>query len=313
MSSSPLLRAFVPVAVTDRSGFDESLHHGAVVVVAPDGGVAFTAGDPDVAIYPRSSNKPMQADAMLALGLDIDDRGLALACASHDGTPAHLAVVRSVLTAAGLDDTALGNTPSLPLEPAAAEAVVASAGARSALLMNCSGKHAAMLATCRRRGWPTDGYLEFDHPLQVAITERIHRLAGPVHHVGVDGCGAPAHVVSLRRLAEGFRTLATGRSRVWRAMTDHPELVGGAARRVTAVMRALPGAMAKDGAQGVFAVAHPDGWAAALKIADGDDRPVGVVLAAGLARIGVDLDGAALSGPELGHGRPVGAVRSVIG
>src|SRR5690606_5149070 len=149
-----------------------------------------------------------------------------------------------------------------------------SGGHRSSILMNCSGKHAAMVATCRARDWPIDGYLEPDHPLQLAITARLADLAGPVHHIGVDGCGAPAHVLSLRDLAAGFRALARDRSRVWQAMTTHPELAGGEERTATHVMRALPGAMAKDGAQGVFAVAHPDGWAAAVKIADGQERPV---------------------------------------
>jgi L-asparaginase II len=307
-----LADAFVPVAVADRSGFDESLHHGAVVVLGTGGEVVRAFGDPDLPIYPRSSNKPLQAQAMLDLGLDVDDEQLALACASHDGTDRHVAVVRRTLAAAGLGEEALGNTPSLPLQQAAMEALLAAGGHRAPILMNCSGKHAAMVATCRHRGWPVDGYLDADHPLQVAITDRIADLAGPVSHIGIDGCGAPAHVLTLRDLAIGFRTLAAMRGRVWRAMTDQPELVGGEERTVTRVMRAVPGAMAKDGAQGVFAIAHPDGWAAAIKIADGQERPVAVVLAAALSHLGIALDGAAIATPIFGHGRPVGAIRSVL-
>lgn len=302
--------AFGPVAVTDRSGFDESVHHGAVVVVL-GGEVVHAVGDADVEIYPRSSNKPMQADAMLGVGLEVDDEQLALACASHDGTERHIAVVRKVLDGAGLDEGLLDNTPSFPLREAAAEAVVAAGGHRTSILMNCSGKHAAMLATCRANDWSVVGYLDPIHPLQQAITARIDELAGPVVHIGIDGCGAPAHVLRLRRLADAFAALAVERGAVWRAMTAHPDLVGGDGRVVTRVMRALPGAMAKDGAQGVFAIAHPDGWAVALKIADGQERPVPVVLASALARIGVDLDGEAISEPILGHGRPVGRVRSL--
>lgn len=312
MTSSPLYDAFAPVAVADRSGVDESLHHGAVVVVGPDGELVFAAGDPDVAIYPRSSNKPMQAQGMLDLGLDVDDEQLALACASHDGTERHVAVVRRILAGAGLGEETLGNTASLPLQQSAMEQLLAAGGHRAPILMNCSGKHAAMVATCRARDWSTDGYLAADHPLQQALTDRIAELAGPVLGLGIDGCGAPAHVLPLRSLALGFRTLAAERGRVWRAMTEHPELVGGETRTVTQVMRALPGAMAKDGAQGVFAIAHPDGWAAALKIADGQERPVAVVLAAALAHAGVDLDGDAISDPILGHGQPVGRVRAVL-
>lgn len=313
MSGTPLLDAFVPVAVTDRSGFDESLHHGAVVVLDTDGKVAFAAGDPDVVIYPRSANKPMQAQAMLDLGLEVDDQELALACASHDGTDRHVAVVRRLLAGAGLGEEALGNTSSLPDDRATMERLLAAGGHRSPILMNCSGKHAAMVATCRARGWPVDGYLDVDHPLQVAITARIADLAGPVTHIGVDGCGAPTHAMSLRHLALGFRSLATARGRVWRAMTEHPDLAGGDGQSTTRVMRAIPAAMAKSGAQGVFAIAHPDGWAVALKIAGGQERPAPVVLAAALAHVGVELDGAAISDPILGHGKPVGALRAVLG
>ena len=308
-----LIDGVVPVAVTDRSGFDESLHHGAVVVLDVDGGLAYSAGDPDLPIYGRSSNKPLQADAMVRLGVEVDDEQLALACASHDGTEHHLAVVRRILASAGLGEEALSNTPSMPLEPEAAERVLLAGGHRSSVLMNCSGKHATMLATCVQRGWPTEGYLDPEHPLQVAITTHIAELAGPIVHIGIDGCGAPAHVLTLRSLAAGFRSLAMERGRVWRAMTRHPELVAGERRTATRVMRSIPGAMAKDGAQGVFAIALPDGRACALKIADGQERPVAVVLAAALATVGVDLDGPALSDPIEGHGRPVGSVRSVLG
>jgi L-asparaginase II len=304
--------SFAPIAVVDRSGFDESFHHGVVVVLDRDGQIVFEAGDPDVAIYPRSSNKPMQADAMIELGVDLDDEQLAVACASHGGTERHVAVVRRILAAAGLGEEALANTPAFPLDPDTMEQLIAAGGHRSAILMNCSGKHAAMLATCRERDWPVDGYTEPDHPLQTAIGARLAELAGPVRHVGVDGCGAPVHALALRDLAAGFRTLATTRGRVWSAMTARPELVGGDRRTVTRVMRAIPGAMAKDGAQGVFAIAHPDGWAAALKVADGQERPVPVVLAAALAHVGIELDGASMTDPILGHGRPVGSVRSVL-
>jgi L-asparaginase II len=303
--------AFVPLAVTERSGLDECVHHGAVVVLDVDGDVAAAAGQADVTIYPRSSNKPLQADAMLALGLDVDDESLALACASHDGTERHLAVVRRMLAGAGLGEEALDCTPSLPLDQESAERLLAAGGYRAPILMNCSGKHAAMLATCRHRGWSTDDYLDPGHPLQVAIAAHVAELAGDVRHVGVDGCGAPAHATSLRGLAGAVRRLAIGRGRVWRAMTSHPELVGGETRTVTEVMRRVSGAMAKDGAEGVFALGLPDGRAVALKIADGQQRPVAVVLASALARVGVELDGSALSPPILGHGAAVGAVRAI--
>lgn len=313
MTAPEVVDAYEPVAVADRSGFDESVHHGAVVVLGPDGDERFSAGDPDVPIYPRSANKPLQADAMLRLGLPLAGEELALACASHDGCADHLAVVRRILAGAGLDERALGNTPDLPLNRPAAERVLAAGGGRNAIQMNCSGKHAAMVATCVVSGWPIAGYLAPEHPVQLAITARLADLAGPVVHIGVDGCGAPAHVVSLRGLASAFRTLAIEQGPVWRAMTEHPTLVGGTERDVTRLMGLVPTLMAKDGAEGVFAAALPDGRAAAVKIADGNARAAGVVLAAALACVDIDVDPAMLGEPIRGHGRPVGLVRPVIG
>jgi L-asparaginase II len=305
--------AFEPVAITSRSGFDESVHFGAAVVVDQSGRIVWSVGDPNVVVYPRSACKPMQADAMLRCGVSLTGEQLALACASHDGTPRHVDVVRSTLAAAGLDESALGNTPDLPLDVAAAEAVLRDGGRRQPITMNCSGKHAAMVATCVANGWPVAGYLAVDHPLQTAITDRIAELAGPVAHIGIDGCGAPAHVVALAGLARAYGELARTRGDVWSAMTSHPELVGGERRDVTRLMRAVPELMAKGGAEGMYAAALPGGAAAAVKIADGAHRASGIVLAAALRAAGVEVDPGQLGEPIRGHGKPVGTCRPLIG
>ncbi|MGZ6962430.1 MAG: asparaginase, partial [Ilumatobacteraceae bacterium] len=204
--------AFVPVAISRRSGCDESVHFGAVVGLASNGEVELAVGDPTTAIYPRSSNKPMQAVAMVRAGLQLPPDLLALVCASHDGTPKHLDAVRRILASAGLREDLLANTPDLPLDEGAAEAVLRAGGGRTSLQMNCSGKHGGMLVTSASNGWPIDSsYLQPDHPLQQTITATIDDLAGETHtHIGVDGCGSPAHVLSLVGLARAFRSIANG-------------------------------------------------------------------------------------------------------
>jgi L-asparaginase II len=197
--------------------------------------------------------------------------------------------------------------------------VVRAGGDRSALQMNCSGKHAGMLVTAHGRGWATDAaYLDREHPLQMAIDDVVVELTGaPFTHVGVDGCGAPAHVTTLRGLTRAFRAIAlapggSAEHRVFGAMSSHPFEVGGPSRSVTALMERIPGLMAKDGAEGVFAAALPDGRAVALKIADGGDRARPVVMAAALAAVGVDVSVATdvWHVATLGHGHPVGMVRA---
>ncbi len=305
--------AYVPIAITDRSDHDESAHFGAAVAVDASGEVVLAFGDPGVHVYPRSALKPLQADAMLDLGVRLTDRQVALACASHGGSAAHLDVVRSTLAGAGLDESALKNTAAWPDDTEEAEALIATGASVAPLFMNCSGKHAAMVATCVAKGWDVASYLDVDHPLQVAITDHVESLGATVVHIGVDGCGAPTHVVPLVDLANSYRRLAMARSRPWAAMRAHPELVAGDRFASTRLMRTVPELMAKAGAEGVFAVALPDGRAAAVKVADGADRAGGLVAAAMMQALGVDLDLAAFEPPILGHGRPVGRVRAVVG
>jgi L-asparaginase II len=307
-----LADAVVPIAETTRNGVVESIHFGIAVAIAADGFPAWTAGDPETDVFPRSALKPLQAQAMVEAGFRADDAELAVACASHNGEPPHLHAVRSILAKAGLDESALRNTPALPLGTRAAEDVLRHGGFPSPLLQNCSGKHAAMLATSVVGGWSIEDYLELDHPIQKLIHTYIGQAAGGVSHTGVDGCGAPTAMITLLGLAAAARALAVQGDAVYVAMTSHPELVAGDDREDTALMRAVPGLLAKGGADGVHVAAHPDGRAVAVKIADGSERARLPVMVAALRSLGFDVDDVPL--PRiLGHGRPVGELRSLVG
>ncbi|MFC6094436.1 asparaginase [Saccharothrix lopnurensis] len=303
------------VAEVWRNGFLESVHHGSVIALDRDGREALVVGQPHDTAYPRSSNKPVQALAMLRHGLDLDGELLALACASHSGEDFHVAGVRRVLHAHGLDEDALQCTPGLPIGEEALRAHLAAGRGAAPLYMNCSGKHAAMLATCVVNGWSTRDYLDPGHPLQRAVRDTLAELAGePIGAEGVDGCGAPLLGISLKGLARAFSTIAgaaegSHEHRVARAMSRYPEWVGGTGRDVTELMRAVPGAVAKDGAEGVYAVGLPTGEAVACKIADGSSRARAVVVVAALRRLAVDAPDGLATSPVLGHGRVVGAVR----
>lgn len=309
----PDLTTSVPVATTSRNGITESVHHGVVVALDAGGDVAWCAGDPEVAVFGRSAIKPLQAATMVGAGLSLPDRLLAVVCASHDGRAEHLEAVRQILAGAGLDESDLANTAALPIEVDAARAVVRAGGGPASITQNCSGKHAGMLATSVLNGWATAGYLDPDHPLQRLIVDELAASAGGVRGVGVDGCGAPAPVTSLVGLARSVRELACAGHAVHRAMSRHPEMVGGPTRDVTRLMQLVPGLMAKDGAEGVQIAALPDGRAVAVKIADGGSRARTPVVIAALRSLGVDLAADAIVEEIFGHGRPVGVVTSVVG
>ena len=315
----------MPVVEVVRSGFVEGHHYGSVVVLDPAGGIEWSVGAVDVPMLPRSCVKPLQALAMLREGLDLDGELLALACASHSGEPFHLEGVRRILAGAGLAEGALQTPPDYPLDDVAREQVLRADGERTSLAMNCSGKHAAMLATCVVNGWPTDSYRDPRHPLQQAVRATLEELTSTkVGTVAVDGCGAPLFSTTLVGLATAFGRLAAAADgpehRVSRAIRAYPEWVSGTRRDELELLTALPGAICKAGAESCYALGLPDGRAVALKVQDGGPRARPVLMAGVLRRMGilenagVDAEAVERTGLHvlLGGGRPVGQIRSLV-
>ena len=302
-----------------RSGFVESVHHGSVVVLDPAGRVVAEAGDVTGPSFPRSSNKPLQTVGMLRAGLrTAEPADLALISGSHFGEPFHIARVRQILAGAELDESALRCPPSLPLSESEQEIVLRAGGGATPILMNCSGKHAGMLATCVVNGWPLDDYRDAKHPLQVALAAAVSDLAGePIAALGIDGCGAPVFAVSLTALARGFQRLVDAPPSSWErlvadTMRADPELVAGTGQDDTLLMRGVPGLLAKGGAEGVVAVAVEGVGAVAIKVADGAMRARMPVLVSALRRLGLSapvLDELATV-PVLGGEGRVGEVRA---
>jgi L-asparaginase II len=319
-SRTPAVLDAAPVlAQAIRGGFVESVHRASVAVTAADGSVELELGNASDPVLPRSSNKPVQALAMVRNGLDLAPHHLALVSASHSGEDFHLAAVREILDGAGLTVADLQNTPDFPVDEQAKLDWVRAGHDKESLAQNCSGKHSGMLATCVAAGWDHTAYLDLEHPLQRACDATLAELAGePVAATAIDGCGAPVMAVSLAGLARAFGRIAsaapgTDEARVADAIRSHPEYLGGTRRDVTTFIQRTPGAIAKDGAEAVYAVGLADGRGIALKVADGGQRARTVILAAVLRRLGVETGAlqALEDAPILGHGEPVGSVVAV--
>lgn len=259
----------VELAVVERSGWPESRHVGAAVLVDASGAVVRSLGDPSALIYPRSSLKLVQATAVELLGVVFDPEQTVLSAASHAGTPAHVAVVERMLLDAGLDAAALRCPADWPSDPAARR----QAASPAAITMNCSGKHAAFLAACVAHGWDPETYLDPAHPLQRHVLETVERTTGErLQHVGVDGCGAPVPVVSLVGLARAASHTARAGTALGDAVRAHPWAIDGVGRANTVVIERT-GLVAKLGAEGVLVLVAPGGEAVAVKALDGAHRP----------------------------------------
>jgi L-asparaginase II len=289
------------------------------VVLDAEGQVTFAAGAVDRPILPRSSNKPVQATALLAAGwVPSSSAELAIGAGSHNGEDGHRELSAQMLAAAGLGPDDLGCPVALPQHELTRGHWLAAGRTPDRLAMNCSGKHAAMLAACVAAGWPTEGYLARDHPLQQAIEARLAEAGGEaVTAVVVDGCGAPQHALSVTGLARGVLSLVQApegsRDRsVADAMRAEPWFVAGTGREDTDLMRAVPGLLVKGGADGVHVAAVPGRGAVALKMDDGGERGRTPALCAALLRLGMPADVLApwLLTPVSGGDGVVGEVRA---
>lgn len=294
-----------------RGPYLEALHHGSLAVTGPDG-VLLTLGDAARPFLPRSAIKPIQAIAMLRHGLDLDGELLALAAASHDGEPIHVEGALRILREVGLAAAALQTAPDFPAREPLTAWLAAGRG-REAVAHNCSGKHAAMLRTCVRAGWPTDTYLDASHPLQLAVRQELSAQTGePTGDPVVDGCGAPAFPATLVGLARAFGRIAGAVSGPERHVADaflaHPEYASGTLRDEVAYHREVPGLICKSGAEGTLALGLPDGTGIALKISDGRHRATAPVAVAVLTALGHGTPTLAALDPEpvLGHVEKVG-------
>ena len=296
-----------------RDGVVESEHRGFLAMLNADGTIFKSLGDIETKIYPRSTVKCAQASAMVRHGLKLEPRLLALAQSSHSGAAMHMDGAREILASVGLDESALQCALDRPLGDV--ERRTWGDAAPTRIAMNCSGKHAAMIATCVINNWPVDRYLDAAHPLQVAIKEELETLAGEkITVTSTDGCGAPLFLISLIGLARAIRVITTSGDPIHKGVMDaartFPEMVGGVGRHNTEMMQEVPGLFMKDGAEAVNVASLADGRTLAIKISDGGARAMPAITAAALAKFGIDAQEVPVN--VLGAGLPVGTIRATF-
>ena len=292
----------VPMAELWRGGLLESTHLGHAVICDASG-VVEAWGNPEAVIFPRSSCKMIQALPLLETGAaaarGLSDAHLALSCASHQGAHLHVEMAGRWLADLGLGEADLRCGSHEPFDRDERDRLIRAHEAPCQLHNNCSGKHSGFLTVTQHlKAGPE--YVEIDHPLQKAIRAATEELTGEtVAGWGVDGCSAPNFAMSLGGLARALAAFATARDghgaretamhRLARSMGAHPDLVAGAGRACTELMRAMGGKVAiKTGAEGVFVAILPEkGLGIALKVLDGNSRASEAAIAHLLVRAGV--------------------------
>jgi L-asparaginase II len=287
-----------------RGGIVESAHRGAIAVVDADGAIVLQLGDIDRAIFPRSAIKALQAIPLIESGAadryDLNDAEIALACASHNGEPAHAALAARMLEKAGRDASSLECGAHWPMRAGAQQDLARLQGTPSALHNNCSGKHAGFICTACALGEDPAGYVQPNHPVMREVTAAVEAMTGTalLQHAtcGTDGCSIPTYAAPLRALALGFARFGTGHglgterrkaaTRIRDAVAAEPFSVAGSERFDTLLMQAFGArAFVKVGAEGVYCAALPElGYGIALKCDDGAIRAAEVMMAALIKR-----------------------------
>ncbi len=287
-----------PISVVVTRGAVVEARHRVHAVAVEDGRIVARAGDATLRTFLRSSAKPVQALLLVRARPDLDDREIAIACASHLGRPEQVDAVRRLLTQAPASESELETGPDpTPIEH------------------NCSGKHAGFLAVCRARGWESSGYRLAGHPLQRALVREVAdaaELEAESMATAVDGCGVLTFGMPLERAAHMFGRLPLldGGARVIRAMRAHPEMLRGPVAADAMLIGLLDGWAAKGGAEGLFCACSADGLGIALKVEDGAFRAIRPALAAFLGRLGIETDDLGVVEVDNSRGEPVGEVRA---
>jgi len=296
MRSLPVMSDPIQVEVI-RGSVVEAVHTVHAVAVR-DGRIVAEAGDPRLLTFLRSAAKPIQALPLVQARPDLDDREIAIACASHLARPDQLEAVRVLLAKADATENDLETGP----EPSRIE-------------HTCSGKHAGFLLLCRIRGYETHGYRFASHPLQeelltaVAAAAEVDASSIPV---AIDGCGVPTFALPLDRCAHAFARLPVleGGPRVISAIRAYPEMLRGPIAADAIFVRELDGWAAKGGAEGLFCACSPDGLGIALKVEDGAFRGIRPALAHFLDRLGFASGELGFVTVENSHGETVGELRT---
>jgi L-asparaginase len=256
-----------PLAEIIRSGKTESIHYGHAVVLSKQG-IKKYYGNPDFQCYTRSIIKPIQAKVSYDfLDKKLENKFLALACASHNSEPEQIEALRQFAQEFEISEKCL-------------QCGFDTKNTQSTLNHNCAGKHLAMLSACKKSNLELSNYLNIDHPIQVAILQEMLNLLNtdpqPKIHTGIDGCSLPTFYLSLKDMAKIFLNLIQNLDYlpIINAMNLYPFLIGGKNQIDSMIMNQAPNKfIAKGGAEGLMMVANLSAQEVLIiKIIDGSSR-----------------------------------------
>lgn len=266
-----------------RDGLVEQEHYGFVVLADKDRAFDFIGDSKNQPFFLRSCAKPLQASLLIDYGPDMDEKEIALCCASHAGEKIHTEIAQKLIKKFELDESLLKCGYHKPLSKTEQQNLIISKNKESILQNNCSGKHIMMLCLCKTMGWDLSNYDSPEHPLQIAVKEKIYKLCNVTKEYPTtkDGCGVPIMSMPLENMLYGYLNLFCDNKyeKIKNAFLNHPYIIGGEDRTDTKIMQNSDGIIAKVGAGGLCIVVNTKTQEAfVVKICDCDMKAREIVV-----------------------------------
>jgi L-asparaginase II len=296
-----------PLAVVTRDHYIESIHYGYVCIVNSSGKVIYNLGDNNTKIFFRSSAKPIQVIPFIQSGaaetMGFSKKEIAVACASHSGQKFHQETVEEILKKLALTEDNLHCGTMIPYSEEENKILIAQGKSPSVFHCSCSGKHSAMLALAKFRGYSVENYEKTSHPVQQEILKTVAEFADEEADsiaTGIDGCGAPIYMLPIQKIALTYAKLSEyaqdknstyhhSCKTVFNAMTSYPEMVAGEYEFCTELMQTTGSKLiGKVGCEAVYCLGiKKDNLGICIKIVDGNERAVYPVVMQILRDIGI--------------------------
>ena len=230
-----------------RDGLVEEFHEGLFMLS--------TEPYDTIPYYLRSCAKPLQATLLIDYGIDLTEEELALCCGSHAGEECHIRVAKQILDKFEIDEKYLKCGVHAPLARSMQDKMLLSGEKARAIHNNCSGKHIGFLVICKTKGWDMGTYDKPEHPLQIAIKNKINNMCEITlnYPVTTDGCGVPILSMPLQNMLIGYKNLLQY-EKIINAIQKYPYIFGGENRLDTEIIEKTQGLIAKVGAGGLCIV-----------------------------------------------------------
>ena len=278
-----------------RDGLVEQEQFGFIVRCSSKTCLFKLGDDSNYPFYLRSCAKPLQGSLIIDFKLDtflnMSLKEIALCCSSHSGEPCHVSIVKNLLKKTGIDKSDLKCGIDKPLSRNECKKLIISGSQENILQNNCSGKHAMMLAICKKNGWDCKTYDEKEHPLQIAVRDKIYELCelNEDYAITKDGCGVPIYAMPLENMAKGYLNLFLNKkySKIRDAFLQNPYLISGENRLDNAIMNANENLIAKSGASGIFIVVNlKEKEALVVKVLDDNMKARAICVIEALKQLG---------------------------